>query len=280
MEKKPLADRKAETSGIAAMKKAQTSREAMYGPLRKKTFRAALVRELREQVPTLGDLTADALAGRIERLVDEFHPPAQRLRMGQIVWPAVDEREKGGWGKSIERTAIKPVVLEAVTYDDISGLLAGVKRKDLRVRTVLRLFHQAKQQGGVLTGVDAAAIVGVSPATISRYVRGHEKATGKLVPRRGTVHDMGPSLTHKRQICRRVILEGDSIEETARATDHSPEAVTRYVQDYRRVSACLKGGLTIGQTAYATKMTRKLVVEYQDLMREHCLQSDEEDDNP
>ena len=262
------------------MKKAQNQREAMYGPLRKKTFRAALVRELREQVPSLGDLTADAIAGRIEQLMDEFHPPAARLRMGQIIWPAVDEREKGGWGKSIERTAIKPVILEAVNHDDIKGLLTGVKKKDIRIKVTLRLFEQAKQQGGVLTGVDAAAIVGVTPTTISRYVREHEKETGKLVPRRGTVHDMGPSLTHKRQICRRVILEGDSIEDTARATNHSPEAVTRYVQDYRRVLACLKGGLTIPQTAYATKMTKKLVREYQDLMREHYLQSGEEDDIP
>lgn len=262
------------------MKKAQTQREAMYGPLQKKTFRAALVRELRAQVPSLGDLTADAIAGRIEQLVSEFHPPTEKLRMGQILWPAVDEREKGGWGKSIEHTAVKPVLLEAVNHDDIRDLLAGVKKKEIRKRITARLFIQAKEQGGVLTGVDVAAIVGVAPATVSRYVKEQEDSTGKLLPRRGTVHDMGPSITHKRQICRRVILEGESIEAAARATDHSPEAVTRYVQDYRRVAACLKGGFTIAQTAYATKMTKNLVREYQDLMRDHYLQSGEEDGMP
>ena len=40
--------------------------------------------------------------------------------------------------------------------------------------------------------------MGLTAGTISRYVREHEKETGDLVPRRGTVHDMGPSLTHKR----------------------------------------------------------------------------------
>lgn len=262
------------------MKKAQSPREALYGPLQKKTFRSALVRELREQVPPLGELTADALAKRIEQLVDEFFPPADKLRMGQILWPAVDEKEKGGWGKSMEQTAIKPVLLEAVNLEDIQDLLGGVKKRERRKKVIVRLFAQAKQQGGVLTGVDVAAIVGVAPATVSRYVREHESLTGKLVPRRGTVHDLGPSITHKRQICRRVILEGASLEETARATNHSPEAVTRYVQDYRRVHACLKGGLTIPQTAYATKMSKKLVREYQDLMREHDLQERDEGDMP
>jgi len=262
------------------MKKAQTQREAMYGPLQKKTFRAALVRQLRAQVPTLGDLTADAIAQRIEQLVDEFFPPTDKLRMGQILWPAVDEREKGGWGKSMERTALKPVLLEAVNPEDIQDLLGGVKKRERRKKLTVRLFEQAKQQGGVLTGVDVAAIVGVAPATVSRYVREQESLTGKLVPRRGTVHDLGPSITHKRQICQRVILDRCSIEETARATNHSPEAVTRYVQDYRRVHACLKGGLTLPQTAYATKMSKKLVREYEDLMREHDLQDGDEGDMP
>jgi hypothetical protein len=260
------------------MRKGKTEREALYGPLAKKSFRAALVRELREQIPTLGDLTAGAVAGRIEQLIGEFFPPAERLRMGQILWPAVDEKEKGGWGKRIEHAAIKPVLLEAVNLGDVEDLLRGAKKEQLRKKAAIRLFEQAKQQGGVLTGVDVATILGLCPATVSHYVCEHEKNTGKLVPRRGTIHDLGPSVTHKRQICRRVILEGDSIEQTARATNHSPEAVTRYVQDYRRVMACLKGGLSIGQTSYATKMTRRLVVEYQDLMREQYLQSGEEDD--
>lgn len=255
-------------------------RESMYGPLQKKTFRSALVRELRKQVPSLGGLTADALAGRIEKLVDEFHPPTEKLRMGQVLWPAVDEGEKGGWGKSIEQSAIKPVLLEAVNHDDLKDLLEGVKKKEIRKKITLRLFDQAKEQGGVLTGVDAAAIVGVTPATVSRYVREHEKQTGEIVPRRGTVHDMGPSITHKRQICRRVILEKDTIEYAARATNHSPEAVTRYVQDYKRVMACLKGGLSISQTAYATNMSKNLVREYQGIMRDHYLQFGEEDDIP
>jgi hypothetical protein len=36
----------------------------------------------------------------------------------------------------------------------------------------------------------------------------------------------------KKQICYRVIVQGKSIETAARETNHSPEAITRYVKDY------------------------------------------------
>ena len=84
------------------MKKSISAREAAYGPLRRKTFQAALVHELRLHVPTLGSLTAIPLAQRIEQMVDVHYPAVERLRMGQLVWPAVDERETSGYGKRIE----------------------------------------------------------------------------------------------------------------------------------------------------------------------------------
>ena len=79
---------------------------------------------------------------------------------------------------------------------------------------------------------------------------------------------MGPTVTHKRQICYRVIVQGRSIEETARDTNHSPDAVTRYVKDYHRIVHCLRRGFSIAETAYATQLTSRLVQEYADLQAE------------
>lgn len=257
--------------------KAATNRiEASVGPLQRKTFQASLVRELRLHIPTLGELTAKPLAGRIEELVDEYFPKTERLRLGHILWPAVDERETSGYGKRIEQTALKPVLLEVISEQDIRDLLSGASIKDIRKKVVVRLFEQAKSQGGVLTSVDVASIMLVSPWTIYRCIKEYQEETGKLIPRRGTVHDMGPSVTHKRQICRMVILEGRSIEDTARATNHSPEAVTRYVQDYRRVYACLSMGLTLDQTSFTTSLSKRLVKEYHDIFQDDRLKESEE----
>lgn len=248
------------------MKSSKGCRETHYGPLRRKTFQASLIRELREHVPTLGTLTAQPLAQRIEEMIDEYFPAIERLRMGQVLWMAVDEKERPGYGKTIEQTKLKPVLLELVSTEDIENLLTGVSREEIRRDTVIRLFHQAKAQGGVLTQTDVATMTGVEPTKIHHYIKGYQKETGEVVPHRGTIHDMGPTLTHKAAICRRVILEGHSIEDTARETHHSVQAVTRYVQDYRRVHACLKNGLSIDQTSFAAKMPQRLVQQYERLI--------------
>jgi hypothetical protein len=258
------------------MKMSSTARQAAYGPLERKTFKAALIRELKEHLPMLGSLTAEPLAKRIEELIDEYYPRTERLRMGEVLWPAVDERESSGYGKRIEQTKLKPVLLQAICAEDIQEFLAGTPLKDIKKRASVRLFDQAKEQGGVLTSVDVASILHVSPSTVGRYVRAYERETNSLVPRRGTVHDMGPSVTHKRQICHRVIVEGRSIEQTARDTCHSPEAVTRYVQDYRRVSSCLNMGLSIHQTSFATGLPHRLVEQYKEIMSEHSSQDKDE----
>lgn len=247
------------------MKKTQSSREAQYGVLKRKTFTAAFAAELQRQVPPLGILTADRLARHFEQMFNEYFPPTDRLRMGQLMWPAVAKEETAGYGKRIENTKLKPVMLDAITHDDINEFLNGTKKTLIRRKMAVRLFDQAFAQGGVLTCVDVAAILGLSPATISRYVRLVESEQGRVIPRRGTVHDIGPSVTHKRQICYQVVVLGRSIEHTARETNHSPEAVTRYVQDYRRVHHCFKAGFSLEETAFATKLSKSLVNQYADL---------------
>lgn len=251
------------------MKSARSHRETVFGPLQRKTFRAAFATELTKQIPCLAKLTSEALAKHFEGLILEHFPPTQHLRMGQVLWPAVARNETGAYGKSIEETRLQPVLLSLFVAQDLEDYFRGMSRMELRKKVTLRLFHQAYEQGGVLTRADAAALMGLDTSTISSYVREYERETHKTVPRRGTIHDIGPSITHKRQICYQVIVQGRSIEETARTTHHSPEAVTRYVRDYRRVYHCLQSGLSISDTAFVAKLPRRLVQEYADIQKEH-----------
>lgn len=230
--------------------------------LSRKTFVAALSAELKKQVPSLGQMLADKLAEHLERLFHEYFPPADRLRMGQMIWPAVAKDESGCYGKRLQDTKLTPVVVNLLTDSDILELAVGADRKKVRQKIAVRLFDEAFEQGGVLTEVDVAAMMGLTDNTISAYLAEYEKVTQRLVPRRGTIHDMGPSVTHKTQICYRVFVLGQSVEQTARETNHSLESVTRYVQDYRRVAHCLANGFTISETAFATKLTQRLVDEY------------------
>jgi DNA-binding CsgD family transcriptional regulator len=252
------------------MKSSKSSLEAQFGPLQKKTFASALSLFFEQQCPQMGGyLTRQVLVNNIRKLVDEFYPANTHLRMGQIMWPAVDENEQAAYGKSMQKTKIKPVFVDMIAPEDIEAAFKGEKGMRIRQQATVRLFHQAKEQGGVLTGVDVATMMRLSPATISNYVRKWEKEHQTLVPRRGTIHDMGRSVTHKRQICYKMIVEGKSVEETARETNHSPEAITRYVKDYKRILACLHKGLTPKDTAFVAKVSENLVFEYVNLIQEN-----------
>jgi hypothetical protein len=245
------------------MKSSKSALESQFGPLQKKTFASALDRFFEQQCPQLGGhLTRQVIVNHVQTLVEEFYPPNTHLRMGQVMWPAVDENETAAYGKSIEKTKLKPVFVDMIAPEDIEAVLKGEKAKTIRQRAAVRLFHQAKEQAAVFTGVDVATMMRLSPATISNYVRDWEKQHHNSVPRRGTIHDMGRSITHKKQICYKIIVEGKSIEQTARETNHSPEAITRYVKDYKRILACLSQGLTPKDTAFVAKVSQNLIYEY------------------
>ena len=251
------------------MKGKKDHKQATLGPVKRKTFQAVLAKELRDQVPPLGALTAAALAKHLEKIVHDYFPPTERLRMGQVLWPAVDVKETPGYQKSIENCKLKPVFLSVFSLQGLEAYLAGTRKKKIRMQITARLFREAFDQGGVLTGADVGSLLGLTPSTIYRYIREYEKEHVVELPHRGRIHDIGPTITHKRQICHMVVVQGKTIEDTARDSNHSPQAVTRYVQDYRRVHQCLKHGFSLEETSYATKLSKKVVQQYADLRQEY-----------
>ena len=107
------------------MKSSKSAKESQFGPLQKKTFSSALDRFFEEQCPQLGGhLTRQVIVNNVQTLVEEFYPPNTHLRMGQVMWPAVDENETAAYGKSIEKTKLKPVFVDMIAPEDIEAMLS------------------------------------------------------------------------------------------------------------------------------------------------------------
>jgi hypothetical protein len=235
----------------------------------RKTLSGILGHFLESNCPQLGGaLMIEPVVKEIIRLFDDFCPPVERLKMGQTVWYAVDVNEKSGYGKSIDKCKLNAVILDLVNLEDLDDLLRGLNKRERQKKVAARLFEQAYEQGSVMTSADVAAIMHLSPGTICRYVCELEKERGRPIPRRGNIHDMGPTLTHKRIICIKCLKEGKTVELTARETNHSPEAVTRYINDFKRVYTCLNSGWEIDKISYATGLSKSLTQEYVNLINE------------
>lgn len=242
---------------------------ATYGPIQHKSFEGALGSFFANECPQLGgERTRQVLVQLITELVGRFYPQTSHLRQGQIQWTAVHKNEKSSYGKRITQSRLTPVILDLVQGQDALDRAARKKLREVKQEAVVRLFQQAYQQDGVLTNADIAVLLKISPSTVSHYARAWEQTNGRYLPRRGVIHDLGPTLTHKREIVRRIVLEGRKVEDVCREMDHSSEAAHRYLKAFKQVLLCHRKGLGVPEIAYAVKMSQRLVREYLDLVQE------------
>lgn len=254
------------------MKNSATYLERTYGPAEQKTFVGALDAFFANEFPQLaGERARQAIVQALAEMTVRFFPETSHMQPGQTLWTTVAKQTGPSYGKTISETPLVPVILNILTADEATQRKKGMRLRDLKVEAVGRLCIQADEQGGCLTNAEIALLLKTTPPTVSKYIRAYEDKHGRILPRRGTIHDLGPTLTHKKEICRLLFLEGKAVSETCRLTGHSPQAVNRYIINFKQVLTCMTNGLDPQQTAFATKLSRPLVEEYHRLFEEYAV---------
>lgn len=184
-----------------------------------------------------GPVVAQAIVEDILATIKRCCP--ERISPKTVVWLAV-RREWKGQRKGLDVTDLTPVQLCLVTEDEIKLLRTPALRKKHKARQAFnraryaRWCFEAYEQGGVLTLLDLSLLSGLSEHYVGLRLREYEAETGKIVPTRGTVHDLGSSVTHKAEVIRRW-LRNESPAHIARILNHSQEAVDRYIADFQKV---------------------------------------------
>jgi hypothetical protein len=184
-----------------------------------------------------GPVIARAIVDDILATVEQCYP--ERVRPKTVVWLAV-RRESRGRQKGLEVTDLIPVHLLMITEAEVALLTDALLLKNQQARRACnrarfaRWCFEAYEQGGVLTQLDLSLLSGLSVHYISKVLREYEAETGQIVPTRGTVHDIGPAVTHKAEVSRRW-LRNESPAQIARTLRHSQESVDRYIADFQKV---------------------------------------------
>lgn len=242
---------------------------ATYGPVQFKTFAGALNAFFHQECPQLGgQRTRQVLVQSVVEMVDRFYPETTHLRPGQIVWTTVNKDEKSSYGKKINQSELTSVILDLVRPEDAVERAQGKHLRDMKREAAARLFTQSYEQNGCMTNAEVAILLKISPATVGKYIQQWETEHDRLLPRRGTIHDLGPTLTHKKVIIQKLFLEGKSVGQVQRETYHSPEAIHRYIQTFRQVLLCRQKGFSNEEISFALKISKRLVAEYQSLIEE------------
>jgi len=213
-----------------------------------------------------GERVQEMLAKDIVQLFRRYTRDPWSLDVGQTLWFAVDKDEKPGPAKTLVKMRITPVVL-SVTHDEDKVLRAnGCSHKEVRRFKVARILKEAYSQNGVLSQSDVSELLGVSAGTIGKDIREYQDENAVILPYRGTIHDIGPSLTHKKVIIS-LFLQNVPTPDISRKTCHTEEACDRYIKAFKRVKT-LYGRMSPLEISRTLEMSERLVNEYIALIEE------------
>ncbi len=193
--------------------------------------------------------------------IDEVYfsdPELKGLSVGQMKYSCVSTSE--GPGKPLRECSMATVLLTLVDAEDRQELPSDGKQASVhrRRRKVMRLTEEAREQSGLLTQEDLAAILDTDVRTIRRDICALRE-NGIVVATRGQQKDIGPGVTH-RGLAVRLWLEGKEPVEVARSINHSIGAVESYLEKFKRVAYLRQKNfddyqiaLTVGMSVPAVK---------------------------
>ncbi len=217
-----------------------------------------------------GEVTAKAIVEDILSLIERYYVYSANsdgihLSQGQLVWlaPPIDEFPKRG--KTIPQTKMKPVILTFVSPEDIESIKDGFKSRELRLRRLERWTNEAYDQGALLTQLDLAILLNVCDSLVREYAAEYQSLTGKLLPTRGNVQDMGAGISHKTEIIS-LYLQGYLTPTIAVKTNHSKEAVERYIRDYEVTKLLADKFDDPEKISLISRLSKKVVSQYLDLI--------------
>lgn len=192
---------------------------------------------------------------------------ATRVPEGRISLMAVKEDEPSG--KPIKECAKTTVFLQVHRGPDDDKLIMEEGMDAFRRQRIPDLLQEALSQGATLTREDLAyRIFFVSPRTISRdlkAIRGKHPTTA--LPLRSIRQDIGPVLTHRKQIVN-LALKGRTEKEIATQTGHSMASVENYLTTFVQTARLNEKGISGADIAVVLRRSEKLICQYLDLLSE------------
>jgi len=251
--------------------KKRSHRERNFSPLQDKTLSNVLLQQFVTQFGYENkEAFAEIMIERILETIEAFVQPASLLKPGQMLWMAVPDDGSKHAFKPMSETPQVPVVLDLVTDEDLEALADGEDFGVIRRRRHARLLDQTKAQTGALAYTDVSAVTLASPKRVRDDAAHVEEAEERILPHRGTVHDIGPTISHKAEVAR--LLEKGYLEpEICKKLSpvHSLSSVERYAQTYKNSIKLLEQGFSPDEISGILSIGKRLVEEYIAIVNEH-----------
>jgi hypothetical protein len=208
-------------------------------------------------------------AAALTDLVKEVYFPwlsrPEAIQAGQLALTAVAADEPGT--KPLSQCKMVPMVLTLYAGEEdhqyrLSQGHHGVAA--LRQRQMVRMTHEALDQGALLTAEDFAfRIFNCGLRTISRDLKTLADQ-GVIVPLRSQQKDVGRALSH-RVLAVELYLKRHTFTQIRQRIHHSLPAIANYVVTFTVVVAHTRDGHSVDEIAFLMQISPGLVRQYQTL---------------
>jgi len=243
-----------------------TARYERYIAAKDRFFKPAIINFFSREFPQLfGPVTRENIANELIGIFEKMNPETERLKHGQIFWNALDKNTRAD---SPKRRYV-PVVLTLTTSEEIEKIANGKSFVKVREDSVARVIKEAYQQGGILSMRDIALIFSISDTRASYIRKKYEQEHKIVLPHTGSLHDMGSCITHKVQIVYKVIVEKKDPTQAAYETNHTQQAVDRYLNDFHRVNTLYINNQDIDFIHTVTNIAKHVVKQYIEIIEKY-----------
>jgi hypothetical protein len=251
--------KKNESEGIMISTYAQKHYESAHRHL----FAAAFDRFLEVNIPLLGGPELrQLLVNKIVELFDNYTVANDHLKPGQMLWVGVDKNTRADSSK----VRYRPVVLTMITSKEITDLVDGKRTPPQQLpETTARILKEAYSQDTLLSMRDLALIFKRLPGDMSNVRQRYEHDTKEVLPTPATIQDMGSGITHKVLILKKILIEKKDMVKVRQETNHSQQAIDRYLKSYRRVEMLLDDKKPILYISKVTGLSPYLILQYENI---------------
>ena len=233
--------------------------ERKYGAAHDRFLKPAIVNFFkREFCGMFGPVVRENIADALIDLFESLCPESSRLKPGQLVWNALDKQTRA----DSDNRRYKPVILSLITDDDISMFEKQSSMSLIRQNVMARMIREAYKQGAVLSTRDLSLILVSDGSFLSHLRIQYEQKHQAVLPHVGVIHDMGTTLTHKRLIVYKHIVEKKDPSVVARETNHSQLAVDKYLKDYYRIKTLVNDKKDIEFIHHTTNISKHVIKQY------------------
>ena len=205
-----------------------------------------------------GPIVRENIADALVDLFNSLCPESSRLNPGQVLCNSLDKRTRG----DSDNRRYQPVILTLANDDDVTMFEKGSSIKTIRKKVIARMIREAYNQSAVLSTRDLSLLLVSDASYLSHNRIEYEEEHKTVLPHAGIIHDMGSTLTHKRMIVYKHVVEKKDPLIVARETNHSQLAVDKYLKDYNRVKTLVNDKKDIDFIHQITNIARPVIKQY------------------